>query len=383
MKALNIKKHLLIGMILGLGWNLSLNGQTIDNIIIPGATASSTGSTWNVEFFSSTNTTSNKNNYKEIKLVQTGTAGEYIIWDATSGSSDWEIVQGNPGSQSWFKFCKPMLENNQDCGAGKTCTTSYYIRHIGSTTGEFKATIKVGISTAANNKNNTCQYDNSTAFTVEATVNKVTTTGIYTWSEPQGTGNTDSSYKIAGNWTPTRTTPSTNDVLVVDLAQGSPYSTSIYMDGVNDNIDQFIIYPYNNVTFKCSTTTNTGDWTVGKATSTAGDDFRLDTLAGMRFDAGTLNLNIPSGNTAMFKSDLSVAGGTLNINGPGTITHRKNINTTGGALNYKSSATATLNLAGTNTKLTGTGGALYIDSTVNVVIGNGNTSSYTLERILL
>jgi hypothetical protein len=203
---------------------------------------------------------------------------------------------------------------------------------------------------------------------------------IYTWSEPVS-GN-DSSYKIAGNWTPTRTTPSTDDVLVVDLAQSTTRNTTIFMDGVNDDIDQFFIFPYNNVTFKCSTSTNAGDWTIGKATSTAGDDFKLDTLAGIRIDGGTLDLNLVSGNTAILRSKLSVLSGTLNVNGPGIVTHRGDIAVNGGTLRYKSSALTTLNLAGTNTKLTGTGGTLYIDSTVNVVIGNGAASTYTLERIL-
>lgn len=380
MKSPNLRLATLIGLLISFGSNIGLKAQTIDEVIIPGATTSNSGGTWNVEFFSSTNTTTNADNYKEIKLVQTGTKGEYIIWDATSGSSDWEIVQGQPGGGSWFNFCKPMLENDQNCDVGKTCTTSYYVRHIGTTTGSFNATIKVGLSTATSNKSNTCQYDNSTAFTVEATVNKVAATGIYTWSEP--TSGTDSSYKIAGNWTPTRTTPSTDDVLVVDLSQGSNRSTTIYMDGVNESIDQFIIYPYNYVTFKCSTTSNSANWTVGKTSSTAGDDFRLDTLAGMSISGGTIDLNIPSGNTAMFKSKLNLISGTLDINGPGTITHRSDIATLGGNLNYKSSAITTLNLAGKNTKLSGTGGSLYIDSTVNVKIGNGATSSFTLERVL-
>jgi hypothetical protein len=60
-----------------------------------------------VSFFSSTNTTAASNNYKEIKLVQNNTKGEYIVFDATSGAADWEIVQGQPGSGSWFSFCKP------------------------------------------------------------------------------------------------------------------------------------------------------------------------------------------------------------------------------------------------------------------------------------
>jgi gamma-glutamyl-gamma-aminobutyrate hydrolase PuuD len=53
-------------------------GQTIDEIIIPGATSSNNGTTWDVEFFSSTNTTTNAQNFKEIKVVQTALRGS--IW---------------------------------------------------------------------------------------------------------------------------------------------------------------------------------------------------------------------------------------------------------------------------------------------------------------
>lgn len=45
-------------------------------------------------------------------MVQNNTKGDYLVFDATSGAADWEIVQGQPGGGSWFSFCKPMLENN-------------------------------------------------------------------------------------------------------------------------------------------------------------------------------------------------------------------------------------------------------------------------------
>jgi len=371
-------KHITLTMLLSV--NLNLIAQTIDEVIIPGATSSNSGGTWSVNFFSSTNSTTNANNYKEIKLVQTGTKGSYIVFDATTGSSDWQIVQGQPNGGSWSTFCKPVQENDQACNG--TCTTSYYIRNVGTTSGNFSATIKIGLSTATSNKNSSCTYDASTAYTVEANVNKVSSTGIYRWTEPPS-GN-DSSYSVDVNWTPTRSTPSTDDILIIDLGQTNMRKTTIYMDNVNESIDQFIIYPNNLVTFKCSTSASNGNWTIGKSTSTDGDDFRLDTLSAVRFLGGnsTLKINIPTGNTAMLKSDLNVISGSLEINGPGSVTHRKNIITEGGSLEYKSTSVTNLKLAGKDTKLSGSGGTLYIDSTVNVIIGNGATSNFTLERVL-
>ena len=359
---------------------ITLSAQSIDKIIIPGATTSNNGSTWDVTFYSSTTTSAAQNNYKEIQLVQTGTKGDYIVFDDVSGASNWEIVQGQPGGGSWFSFCKPMLENDNACNG--TCTTSYYIRNLGTTTGEFTATIKIGLSTATGgNKGSQCTYNSNTAITVNATVNKVATTGIYTWSEP--TSGSDSSYKIAGNWTPTRSNPNQNDVLVVDLASGTTLrNTTIFMDGVNESISQFKIFPYNNVTFKCSTSTNTALWNIGSSSSGSGDDFILDSLAGMIINGGTINATVTAGNTALFKSNLIVNSGTLNLNGAGTHTFRKDISTLGGALSFKPSAINTLFLSGKNSKLTGTGGTLYIDSNMNVIIGNGLTSTFTLERTL-
>jgi hypothetical protein len=358
-----------------------LSAQSITGIIIPGATTSNSGSTWDVTFYSSTTSNTAKDNYREIKLIQNNTKGEYIVFDAVSGASDWEIVQGQPGSGSWFSFCKPMLENSNNCSG--TCTTSYYVRNLGNAAGEFTATIKIGLSTATGgNKGSQCTYNSSTAITVNATVNKVATTGIYTWSEP--TSGSDSSYKIAGNWTPTRTNPNGNDVLVVDLAQNNTLrNTTIYMDGVNESISQFKIFPYNHVTFKCSTSSNSAIWNIGSASSGSGHDFLVDTLAGMRIAGGTITSQITSGNTALFRSNLTIASGEYSLTGQGSHTFHKDIHIPGGALNFKpSSGSNTLYLKGTNTKISGTGGTLYIDSNMNIEIGNGTTSTYTLQRVL-
>ena len=355
------------------------SGQTITGLIIPGATSNSNGNSWDVEFFSSTNTTTNKNNYKEIKVIQNNTKGEYLVWDATN-KTDWEIVQGQPTSGSWFSFCKPMLENDVACNG--TCTTSYYIRHIGTSTGQQTTSITLGLNTS-----NACAFSSGAAsFTIAATVDKVAATGIYTWIEP-ATG-TDSSYKIAANWSPTRTVVSTDDILVVDLAQTSTVrNTTIDISNLTESINQFKIFPYNNVTFKC--TANTA-WTVGKASSTAGDDFIVELNGGMRKSgSGILDINIPSGNTANIDAKLAVAtnpsgsnSGTLLFSGGGTHNISGNIHVDGGVLSFKPNSANTLFLDGTGQSLNGTSGTLNIDSNMNVTIGTGSSNTFTLNRTL-
>jgi len=372
-------KELLFVAISFIGLNHS-NGQTIDEIIIPGATSSNNGTSWDVEFFSSTNTTTNAANYKEIKVVQTGTKGDYLVWDATN-KTDWEVVMGNPTGNSWKSFCYSILENDVACQ--NKCTTSYYIRHIGTTTGQQTTSITLGLNTA----NNNCSFTSgSPSFTIEATVNKVASTGIYTWIEP-ATG-TDSSYKIAANWSPTRTTVSTDDILVVDLAQTSTLrNTTIDISNLTESINQFKIFPYNNVTFRC--TANTA-WTVGKATSTSGDDFVCDVNGGMRKSGtGTLEIIIPTGNTAIVSSKLAVGSnpsgsnsGTLLFSGAGSHAISGNIHVDGGTLSFKPTSLNTLILNGTNQTLNGTGGTLYIDSNMRVTIGTGTTNTFTLNRTL-
>ena len=259
---------------------------------------------------------------------------------------------------------------------GNNSTATVYIRNSLSAKGTYNNLITFGVGTGCSNFTNT--------ITIQATVNIVdANAGIYTWSEPP-TG-TDSSYKIAANWTPTRTTPKSTDVLVVDLATTTTMrNTTIYMDGVSDSISQFIIYPYNHVTFKCSTTSNTGNWYVGPKTTPLSDfEFRLDTLAGMRMQGGTLNLKVLSGNEAMFRSNVKTESGTLNFNGNGNLKFRKDIITQGGTLKFEpATGISTAFFEGSNTKLSGTGGTLYIDSNTNVFIGNGTTTNFTLERTL-
>ena len=353
--------------------------QTIDEIIIPGATSSNNGTSWDVEFYSSTNTTTNANNYKEIKVVQTGTKGEYLVWDA-SNKTDWQVVMGQPTSGSWKSFCYPILENDVACN-GK-CTVSYYIRHIGTTAGQQTTSITLGL-----NSSNNCAFSSgSPSFTIAATVNKVASTGIYTWIEP-ATG-TDSSYKIAGNWSPTRTTISTDDILVVDLAQTSTVrNTTIDISNLTESINQFKIFPYNNVTFRC--TANTA-WTVGKATSTSGDDFIVDLNGGIRKSGvGILEIIIPTGNTATINSKLAVAtnpsgtnSGTLLFSGAGAHSIAGNIHVDGGTLSFKPTTINNLLLNGSNQTLNGTGGTLYIDSLMFVTIGTGSANTFTLNRSL-
>lgn len=359
-------------------------GQSITGLIIPGGTSSNSGKNWKLNFYSSTNTGTNVSNYKEIQIIQNNTKGEYLVFDVVNGSSsNWEIVQGNPTGGSWFSLCKSVLENSNACN-NSTCTTSYYVRHVGTDTGTIMASIYIGLNTATGgNKGSTCQYDTSSAFKVGVTVNKVTSTGIYNWTEPSS--GTDSSYSNSSNWTPTRSSPSKTDVLVVDLATSNTIrNTTIYFDGVDDSISQFKISPYNNVTFKCSTSSNSGKLKIGLSTSSAtGDDFFLDTLAGLRINGGTITTNVNYGNSSLFKSNLTIKSGSWIFNGSGKHVLNKNIVLDGGTMKFEpSTGSNTLFLQGKNSKISGSSGTLYIDSNMNVIIGNGATSTFTLETVL-
>ncbi len=353
-----------------------IKAQTITGISASGAVVNSAGSNYSITW---TSTAGSNAQYKEITLSLTGFGGNDEIWFAdTSSQSTWELQYGSVGSNAWKEFCpgnsgpgKPMPFK-----PGNNATAKVYIRNSLNSKGTYSNLITFGAGSGCGSF--------TTSITIQATVNIVdANTGIYTWSEP--TSGSDSSYKIAGNWTPTRTTPKSTDVLVVDLATTTTArNTTIYMDGVSDSISQFIIYPYNHVTFKCSTTSNSGNWYVGPKTTPLSDfEFRLDTLAGMTISGGTLNLHIIGSNEAMFKSNLTTYNGTLNFTGNGNLRFRKDIRTSSGNLRFQpTSNLSSLFLQGTNTKLSGTGGNLYIDSTVLVFIGNGGISDYTLERTL-
>lgn len=374
-------KHTFLFFLLISSLTKFLFSQSITGIIIPGATVTNSGKNWDVTFYSSTNNSTAKENYKEIKIIQNNTKGEYLVFDEVSGGSNWEIVQGSPGSGSWFSFCKPMLENSNSC-QNSTCTTSYYIRNLGSSTGQYTSEIRIGLSTATNQKSSSCTYDTSTAFKITARVKKVNSTKIYKWSEPSS--GSDSSFSTASNWTPSRTSPDSSDILVFDLATGATTrNTTVYLDGVSDSFAQLSIAPYTNVTFKCSTSTNTGYLKIGKYNSESGTDLFVDSFAGLRFDQGTVTTRINSQNTSLFKSDIKIKSGTWIFDGAGTHVFNKNIEINGGNLKFQpQSGVNTLELRGKDSKLTGSGGTLYIDSMMNVKIGNGSTSSYTLENVL-
>jgi len=254
------------------------------------------------------------------------------------------------------------------------CTVSFYIRNIGTSAGVEKNRIRLALGT----RGNSCSYNSNGAIDINVTVNKVAA-GVYTWIEPAS--GTDSSYKIAANWAPTRTTVSINDILVVDLATTTTRNTTIDISNLTQSINQFKIFPRNHVTFRCSSNTA---WTVGLNSSTTGDDFIVDTLAFYRkTGAGELNIIVPATNTTRVTGRFTnVAGRTL-FSGAGTHNFIGNIHTVGGTLSFTpSTGTNTLFLRGANQSINGTTGTLEIDSSMNVTVGSGRTSTLTLNRTL-
>ncbi len=349
-----------------------LTAQTITGISVPGATANGSGTTWDVKFVTSSATTAG---YKAIDISMNNTKGEYIVFDDTSASSDWEVVQGQPHGGSWFPFCKTMLVNDNACTGN--CTMTFYIRNIGTTNGTFKNSIKIALGT---NKSN-CTYNSSTAYTLGITVEKVSATGIYTWIGTHGSG--DSTWGQSDNWSPTRTSPSTSDVLVVDLGSNSNTVTStIDVSGVTESISQFRIYNYNNVVFKC--TTNASTLTVGNGA--IGPDFLVDSFGSlMNSGNNTFNVKIDGSNNLLCLGKMGTLSGTLKFTGTGNHTISNTIRTTSGTLSFQpASGLNTLYLNGTNQTIEGTSnGTLYIDSTVNVKVGrNSATTTLTLNRPL-
>lgn len=346
--------------------------QTITGISVPGATANGSGTTWDVKFVTSSATSAG---YKAIDISMNNTKGEYIVFDDTSASSDWEVVQGQPHGGSWFPFCKTMLVNDNACTGN--CTMTFYIRNIGTTNGTFKNSIKIALGT---NKSN-CTYNTSTAYTLGITVEKVSATGIYTWIGTHGSG--DSTWGQADNWSPTRTTPSTSDVLVVDLGSNTNTVTStIDVSGVTESISQFRIYNYNNVVFKC--TTNASTLTVGNGA--IGPDFLVDSFGSfMNSGNNTFNVKIDGSNNLSCLGKLGTLSGTLKFTGTGNHTVSNTIRTTAGTLAFQpASGLNTLYLNGTSQSIEGTSnGTFYIDSTVDVRVGrNSSTTTLTLNRPL-
>lgn len=349
-----------------------IQAQTITGISVPGATANGSGTSWDVKFVTSSTTTTS--GYKAIDLTMNNTKGEYIVFDDTSASSDWEVVQGQPTSGSWFGFCKSMLVNDNACS--NTCTMRFYIRNIGTSNGTFKNSIKIAIGT---NKSN-CTYNASSAISLGITVEKVSSSGIYTWIGTHGSG--DSTWGQPDNWSPTRTTPSTSDVLVVDLGTNTNMVTStIDVSGVTQSISQFRIYNYNNVVFKC--TTNNSTITVGNGG--AGSDFFVDSFGSVLNSGNAIfNLSVSTGNNFLSLGKVGTLSGTFKFIGSGNHTISNDIRTTGGTLWFQPlSGRNTLYLNGTSQSINGLNGTLTIDSLMNVKVGrNASSTTLTLNRPL-
>ncbi len=349
----------------------NLNAQTITGLSIPGATANGSGTTWNVNFITSSSTTSG---YKAIDVAMNGTKGEYLVFDDTSASSDWEVVQGQPSGGSWFGFCKTMLINDNACTGN--CTMRFYIRNKGTVNGTYKNNITIAIG----NSGSSCSYNSSGSYTLGVTMEKVTSSGIYTWIGTHGGG--DSTWGQSDNWSPTRTSPSNSDILVVDLGTKTNTVTStIDIGGVTESISQFKIFNYNNVVFKGITANSS----ITFGNGSAGDDFFVDSFGSM-ITSGTkiFQLIIPTGNTFQCYGKFGMNYGSTLMDGPGKYTFSNDLNLTHGVLYFRSyTGKNTFYFNGTNQFLNGTASYLNIDSMVDIQIGRvGATTTFTINRKL-
>jgi hypothetical protein len=350
--------------------NFNLKAQSIKSIEIPGAIQVSSNRQ-EVEFYSSTDQKTNLLNYKEIKITMENTKGMYMVFDDSSGNSEWEVVQGNPKSNSYFEFCKAIQIKDNACR--RTCTVSYYVRNIGQKAGEIENTIYIDLGSKKS-----CSYNTKSCHSVKMKVSKVAAT-IYTWIEPSS--GTDSSYKVSTNWSPTRTSPSTNDILVVDLATTTTRNTTIDISNLTESINKFKIFGKNHVTFKCTSNTV---WTVGLNSSSTGHDFVIQRTAFYRkTGSGELDIRVNGSNSTNIRGRFTNVAGKTTFSGSGTHSIYGNIFTVGGTLKFKPlSGTNTLYLTGINQSINGTGGVLEIDSAMDVTVGTGINSTLTLNRTL-
>ncbi len=346
--------------------------QTITGLSIPGATSNGSGTTWNVNFITSSTTTAG---YKAIDVSMNNTKGEYLVFDDTSASSDWEVVQSSvPTSGSWFGFCKTMLINDNACTGN--CTVRFYIRNKGTSTGTYKNQITVAVG----NNGSACSYNSSGVYTLGVTMEKVAASGIYTWIGTHGSG--DSTWGQSDNWSPTRTTPSTSDILVVDLGtKTNNVMSTIDVSGVTESISQFRVYNYNKVVFKCTTSNST--ITVGNGAS--GDDFLIDSFGSIMGSGNALyNIKIASSNNFLSRGKIGMLSGYMNFGGAGEHVISGDIITTGGSLMFNpNSGTNTLYFRANSQQIISHTGVLYIDSNMNVEVGrNSLTSTLILQRSL-
>ncbi len=365
----------LSALCLVLSYSLSVaQGQQITGIVATGATAVSGGNVYGLEWTSSTTTGSTI--MKKIIVYHNNLKGQdKLLFSGPGSTSNWEVQFGSPNSNAWKKFCQNKTANNNG-------VDTVYLRYNPTTSGTFTTQIYIGIG-------NDCNNSFTPSFTINATV-QVTTKGVYTWV---GTSGIDSTYNRDDNWEPIRTSPAIDDILLVDLGNNTnTQKTTIDISGVTEQIGQFIIKPYNHVDFKC--TTNIANWQIGANGSTLdGHDFVLDTNSFVRFSgplasqtgksSSKLSINLASSNTLDMNGSITTSNGIVEFTGAGTHNISGNIHTIGGSLSFQPSSTNTLFLDGRSQSVNGINGTLYIDSNINVTVGNGvgNTNStFTLNR---
>lgn len=346
-----------------------LGAQTITGLSVPGATSNSAGTNLNVDFITSSATIAG---YKAIDVSMNNTKGEYLVFDDTSASNDWEIVENTvPTSGTWYGLCKSFLINDNNCTGN--CTVRFYIRHKGTTLGAFKNKITIALG----NSGSSCSYNASGSYTLVVNTEKVAANGIYSWIGTHGSG--DSTWGQSDNWMPARTSPSTSDVLVVDLGtKGNVVSSTIDVASVTESISQFRIYNYNNVVLNSIT----GNAIINVGNGAAGDDFLVDSFGGL-ITAGTkiLYLNIPANNTFQISGKFGMNFGSLVLEGPGKYTFSNDLNLTYGVLYFRGVTRRSFYFNGTNQTINGTGSYWPIDSFSNIEVGRANaTTTLTLNR---
>ena len=354
---------------------LNAYSQQITGVVAQGATTATGTNTYGLEWITSTVTGSTI--VKKIVIYHTNLGGSNkLLFNGPGNTSPWQVQLGAITSNSWKQFCQSKTANNNG-------VDTIYLRFNPTSTGTFTTQVFIGIG------NNCASFTPSVTFNASVTV---TTKGVYTWV---GTSGIDSTYDRDDNWEPVRTAPAVDDILLVDLgAQSATSRTTIDISGVTEQIGQFIIKPYNHVDFKC--TTNAANWQIGATGSNLdGHDFILDTNSFARFSgpsasqngisSSKLSINVAGTNTLDMNGRVTTSNGIVEFIGSGTHRLSGNIHTVGGSLSFKPSATNTLYLDGRAQSLNGTGGILYIDSLMNVEIGNGvgsTVSTFTLNRTL-
>ncbi len=351
----------------------------IVSVVANGATSATANNTYGLEWI--TSTTAGTIIEKTILVTYENFSGnDKLLFSESSGNTRWEVLFGSSGSNGWQKFCRAAQVPHN---GGARTTETVKLRFVPTSTGTFTTSVYIGVG------------GNCSSFTPTFTINasiQVTNKGVYTWV---GTSGIDSTYDRDNNWSPIRTSPATDDILLVDLGDyTNVQKTTIDISGVSEQIGQFLIKPYNHVDFKC--TTNAANWQIGATGSNIdGHDFILDTNSHIRFSgpsvaqtgisSSKLTINIAGTNTLDMNGSLTTSNGIVEFIGSGTHRISGNIYTVGGTLSFKPSSTNTLFLDGRSQSLNGTTGLLYIDSLNNVEIGNGigsTVSTFTLNRTL-